>query len=274
MRWEDLTWVEFERIDRATPVVLNLAAIEQHGPHLPVRVDAAIGGFFLARLDARLGERVLVLPQVQVCCSAHHMDFPGTLSVRHETLASYVLDILDSVATHGFRTIVITNSHGGNRAIGSVILERFGIAHPDCRVVFLSWWSMVAKELAALRESGLGGVGHACEFETSIMMLAAPESVRAELIGPNSYVPTWPWGDSDLLTSGRATLYRSMKAKSGGTGVVGDPSLASAAKGEAISGIVVEKLAEIVESLRGEPPVAEQRPGALPLDPAKGREAL
>jgi creatinine amidohydrolase len=253
MRWEDMTWAEIDGCDRVTPVVLNIAAIEQHGPHLPVNTDALIGGFFVEEVGKRLGDAVLTLPQVKMCCSAHHMDFPGTLSVRHETLIAYVCDILDSVVAHGFRNIVIVNSHGGNRAVGQVILEKFGAAHRDCRIVFLTWWSMVPKELEAIRESGLGGVGHACEFETAILMHAVPESVRTQLISGLNYVPTYPWADSDMMISGRASLYRSMHEISGGTGVVGDPSLASAEKGKAITDAVVGQLSEIVLSLRNPP---------------------
>jgi creatinine amidohydrolase len=255
MRWEDLTSMEIGGVDRATPVIVNLAAIEQHGPHLPVSVDATIGGFFLDELDNKLGAHVLVLPQIKVCCSAHHMDYPGTLSVRHETLAAYVVDILSSVAAHGFRNIVMLNSHGGNQAIALVILQKFGNQHPGCRIVLLTWWNMVAKELAAVRESAVGGLGHACEFETSLMMHCAPGSVRTDLIGGRSNVSAYPWANTDLLVSGRGVLYRSMKDISGGTGVVGDPSLASAEKGKEITRIVVEQLASIVESLRCGPPI-------------------
>jgi len=254
MRWEELTSGEIDKFDRATPVVLNIAAIEQHGPHLPVNTDALIGGFFLEELGKSLGDAVLTLPQVKVCCSAHHMDFPGTLSVRHETLIAYVGDILDSVVAHGFRNIVIVNSHGGNRAVGQVILEKFGAAHRDCRIVFLTWWSMAAKELEAIRESGFGGVGHACEFETAILMHGVPDCVRTHLITGLNYVPTYAWADSDMMTSGRASLYRSMREISGGSGVVGDPSLASAEKGKAITDAVVGQLSEIVTSLRNAPP--------------------
>jgi creatinine amidohydrolase len=250
MRWEDLSWVDFESVDRSTPVVINIAAIEQHGPHLPVSTDALIGGFFIDELNRALGKQVLTLPQVKVCCSAHHMDFPGTLSVRHETLMAYVCDMLECVVTHGFRNIVIVNSHGGNRAVGQVILEKFGAAHRDCRIVFLTWWHMAAPELAKIRESGFAGVGHACEFETAILMHGVPDCVRKELITGLNYVPTYPWADSDMLTSGRASLYRPISEMSGGSGVLGDASLATPEKGKAITDAVITQLSEIVTSLR------------------------
>jgi creatinine amidohydrolase len=256
MRWEDLTWMEIDRLDRSTPAVLNLASIEQHGPHLPVSTDATIGRILLDELDRRLGPRVLVLPQIKVCCSEHHMHFPGSLTVRHETLLAYACDVLESVAAHGFRNLVISNSHGGNQAIGQVMVEKFGYRHPECRVAFLTWWRLAAPELTEVRESDLGGVNHACEFETAIMQHGAPAAVRTELIGARAYVPSYDWANGDMLTGSRATLYRSMKDISGGSGMIGEPRLASAAKGAEIVRLVADRMAEVVESLWHEPPAA------------------
>lgn len=250
MRWETLTTNEVAALDRDIPIVLNVAAIEQHGPHLPLETDAVIGGHFLQALEAKLGDRVLILPQVKVCCSEHHMDFPGTLSVRHETFLAYVGDILESVARHGFRNIVLFNSHGGNQAIGQVLLETFGTKHRDCRIAFLTWWRLAAKELGAIRESSFAGINHACEFETSLMLLGAPKSVRTALVSGMSYVGTHDWANADMILPARGALFRSMHEMSGGTGVVGDPSLATREKGEQITAAVVEQLAHVVETIR------------------------
>ena len=250
MRWETLTTNEVAALDRDIPIVLNVAAIEQHGPHLPLETDAVIGDHFLQALEAKLGDKVLILPQVKVCCSEHHMDFAGTLSVRHETFLAYVGDILESVVRHGFRNIVLFNSHGGNQAIGQVLLETFGTKHRDCRVAFLTWWRLAAKELGAIRESSFAGINHACEFETSLMLLGAPKSVRTALVSGMSYVGTHDWANADMILPARGALFRSMHEMSGGTGVVGDPSLATREKGEQITAAVVEQLAHVVETIR------------------------
>ena len=249
MRWEKLTTNEFAGIDRSTPVVINVAAIEQHGPHLAIDTDATIGAYFLDRLDERMSDRVLILPQVKVCCSEHHMDFAGTLSVRHETFLAYVGDILDSVARHGFTNIVIFNSHGGNQAIGQVLLEKFGSGHRDCQIAMLTWWRLAAPELEAIRETGSAGINHACEFETSLMLLTARNDVRRGLISGMSYVETHDWANADMIRASRGALFRTMREMSAGTGVVGDPSSASAAKGQRISDAVVTELERVVASL-------------------------
>lgn len=254
MRWEKLTSPEIGALDRSIPVLMNIAAIEQHGPHLPLDTDTRIGGHFLDELDKRLGDGVLILPPVVVCTSEHHMDFAGTLTVQHTTLLAYVTDILNAVAAHGFKNIVLLNSHGGNQAIGQVIVESFGNRHRDCRVGLLTWWRTATEALLKVQESGFGGVGHACEFETSLMLHIDEASVRRDRIPGHSHVMTHDWANSDLLRGGKGSLFRSMAEISGGSGVVGDPSLASAGKGAAISRIVVEALAEIVTTLKSPPP--------------------
>ena len=177
------------------------------------------------------------------------MDYPGTLSVSHESFITYVSDVVGSVVRHGFTNVVLFNSHGGNQAAGQVLLEKLGAAHRHCRLAFLTWWRLAGPQLARVRESDPGGVGHACEFETSVMLLATEEDVRRDRIAGRSHVPTYDWAEGDMLIGERGTLFRTMAERTGGTGVAGDPSLASASKGRAITEAVVDELVEVVRSL-------------------------
>jgi creatinine amidohydrolase len=251
MIWADLTSAELETMDRSVPVLLSVAAIEQHGPHLPLSTDAVIGQRFLSLIEAQMPDEVLILPQVAVGCSEHHMDFAGSLSVSHRSFALYVGDILRSVLRHGFRSVIVLNSHGGNQAIGQVMLEDLGAAHPDRSLAFLTWWRLAAPELAGIRSSTRGGLGHACEFETSLMMSAAPGTLRADLVPhhDDGRDPAPNWAQEDMLEAGRGVLHRTMRVKSGGDGVVGAPHLATAAKGGAIESAVVAQLAHVIRSL-------------------------
>lgn len=250
MKWEELTTREIDAIDRQTVVLLPIAAVEQHGRHLPLSTDCAIGMHFLETADRRCGAGMLILPQIKVCCSDHHMDFPGTLSVRYETFLAYAGDVLRSVIAHGFSNIVVFNSHGGNQAIARVLVDKLGNDNRHCRIALVTWWTLAAPELAAVRESGPGGVNHACEFETSVMLHAAPGTVRSDLIGGMSIAPTMDWAEEDMLKPARGALFRTMKEKSGGSGTVGDPSLASEAKGAAITNAVVDALEMVVAGFR------------------------
>jgi creatinine amidohydrolase len=254
MIWDTLTTNDFARIDRRTPVILPIAAVEQHGPHLPLSVDCDIGRHFFRRAETQFGTEMLVLPQVQVACSQHHMDFAGTLTVRPETFLAYAADLLESVIAHGFDRIVIFNSHGGNQAIGRVLTDKIGTSHRHCHVVMATWWTLAAAQLTPLQESARGGISHACEFETSVMMLAHPERVRTDQIAGMSHVTTHEWAQEDMLNGARASLFRTMYEKSGGTGTVGDPSTASAKKGERITEAVVGALEIVVRDLKAAGP--------------------
>ena len=246
--WDELTSPQLGAVAKTTPAVLPIAATEQHGPHLPLATDRLIAEHFMRGLDTALGERVLILPTVAVGCSEHHMDFPGSLTLTHATFAAQVSDILSAVAAHGFTNLVLFNAHGGNLAVGQVVLETFGRRHPDCQVVLMTWWQLAADALLALSDTGPGGVGHACEFETSLMLVAAPQLVQLDALPENGLQPTYPWAEGDMLRRGAAGLYRSFSAMTT-NGVVGEPRAASAEKGERITQIVLAKAAEIVASL-------------------------
>ncbi len=241
MRWEQLTSPRLAEIDRTTPVIVNIAAIEQHGAHLPVATDAMIGRHFTDRIDEALGQKVLSVPQIAVCCSRHHMGFAGTLTVRHETFFAYLTDLLASIAAHGFRNLVIFNSHGGNLAIGQAVLEAFGNDHPEVELFMLTWWKIAHDELVGIQESGFGGVGHACEFETSLMQVIAPELVDLDKAIDQLPVHDFEWANANMLVGGRGSHHRTMHQLSDGTGVSGCPSFASREKGQRISDAVTAR---------------------------------
>ncbi len=251
MNWQELTSPALNKFNRKTPVVLPLAAIEQHGPHLPLATDRMITEHLCAQLNSTLQKNVLILPTIAVGCSTHHMDFPGSLTLTHETFQRTALEMLASAAAHGFTRFLVLNGHGGNQGIGQVIMEQFGAAHPKCKIAFTSWWRVAAEELLAITQTGPGGVGHACEFETSLMMVIAPHLINQKAIqrGGNYRVPTPDWARSDMLRGSRASLYSSMKD---GTlnGVFGDPREASEEKGCHITAVVTNQLIKILQDLR------------------------
>lgn len=99
---DQLTSVQLDALDRQTPVLLNIAAIEQHGAHLPVSIDRLIGEYFFGLLNKEISDKVLILPIVAVGYSDHHMGFCGTLSLSHNTFSAVVKDMIQSVLHHGF----------------------------------------------------------------------------------------------------------------------------------------------------------------------------
>lgn len=249
MEWRYKTAAELSALDRSIPVVLPIAAVEQHGPHLPVAADLMIAEHFCRAVEAELGDGVLLLPPVAVACSRHHVDFGGTLTVSHSTFTSYVSEILDSVVAAGFGTLVILNSHGGNQAVGQTIVESWGMSHPACRIGLLTWWKVAGDALMEITETGPGGVGHAGEFETSLMLAIDPELVRLDRIEKGGNLATFSWAESDMLRRSKGLLHRPVREMTS-NGVFGDPTAASAEKGRRITEVVVKELAEILTDLR------------------------
>lgn len=249
MIWQELTSRQLNAVDRAVPVLLPVAAIEQHGPHLPLATDRLIAEHYVARLHEAAAEEVLILPTVAVGCSEHHMEFPGSLTLSHDTFRAVAEEYLHSAWRHGFRRFLILNAHGGNQGVGQVILESFGAAHRDSQVVLATWWRIAAAELTPLNETGAGGVGHAGEFETSLMMEIAPHLVQTEAIPDLANAPTYEWAEADLLRSPLAALFRTMKQQTP-TGAYGAPRAATAEKGRRITELVIAALLRIVRDLR------------------------
>lgn len=251
MEWKNLTSKNIDLLDRQIPVVLPIGAIEQHGPHLPVVTDTLIGQYFCSKVDQMIPEDVLILPSVAVGCSRHHMDFAGTLTVSHDTFARYVTEILESVHAHGFQNLVLFNSHGGNQAIGQVIMETFGIQCPKANIALLTWWKIAGQALYEVTETGPGGVGHACEFETSLLQWMAEDLVDSSEIATGQNNQTFDWAEDDLLRSARAGLHRTMKERTT-NGVFGDPTHASKQKGGQIVNIVLDAFKQILLDLRNQ----------------------
>jgi creatinine amidohydrolase len=248
MNWDQLTSPEIDALDRSIPVILPVAAIEQHGAHLPLATDRMIVEYFCQQLHKNIPDKVLILPTVSIGCSEHHMEFRGSLTLQHETFQKQVEDILGSVAFHGFKNLIIYNSHGGNLGISQVITEHFGHRHPECRIVLATWWKIAAGELFDLNETGEGGVGHAGEFETSLMMLIAPELVHHDNIGDKQNQQSFDWANGDMLRGPKASLYRSIKAMTP-IGVFGEARMVSAEKGQKITDLAVGALEKIVLDL-------------------------
>ena len=249
MIWRHLTSKDIGALDKSIPVILPIGAIEQHGPHLNVETDTLIAEFFCNKLSDEINDNVLILPSVAVCASAHHMDFPGTLTVSHTTLIAYLTEILESVLANGFKNIIIFNAHGGNQSLGSVVIESFGVKNPQCNLVLMTWWKIASKELFKITETELFGVGHACEFETSLLLYIKGNNVRREEIENGPVKQVFEWANADLLRGSKALLHRSMKEHTK-NGVYGDPRVASYEKGESIVKVVMKNFIQIIKDMK------------------------
>lgn len=248
MIWDQLTTLQLSKVAKNTPVILTMAATEQHGPHLPLATDRLIGEYFANELNTLIEDKVLILPSISVGCSSHHMDFMGSLTISHDTFMRQVQDIVQSVIQHGFTNIILLNSHGGNQAVGQVLVEKLGFENPTTNILMVTWWKLVSEALFPLNESGKGGVGHAGEFETSLMLQIAPHLVELDKKEIGKHSTTYSWSEGDMLRGTKASYYRSTKEMTA-NGIFGNPEYASVEKGVAISKLVTGDLKKIIDDL-------------------------
>jgi creatinine amidohydrolase len=221
-------------------VIVPVAALEQHGPHLPVEVDTMLGETVARRTAEKavaMGTPTVVLPVLWTGISEHHMSFGGTVTLDYAAFAMLVAGVVRSVLRHGFRRIVLLNAHGGNenalRTITDDLTPKLGVP-----IVQFTYWYAAAVAIAKILEQQ-GGLQHACEAETSMMMAVRPELVAADRI-PLAKSNTSP-GLSDVVGGG-VYSWRSIGSRSG-SGVIGHPEAASAEKGERLFDAISEALA-------------------------------
>jgi len=164
-------------------VLLAVGSTEQHGPHLPLGTDSLIGDKLMERIAERLG-KTLVAPTIRVGASEHHMAFSGSMTLREEVLEEVIMDYCRSLARHGFRTIIVIPTHGGNRETVIRAGERLSretltarvITHPD-EASYVT--AMV--EVGGKYDRTPGEVGsHAGHLETSLILADYPELVDIE----------------------------------------------------------------------------------------------
>ena len=118
MQLTDLTTNAVAALSKDTPVVFPVAALEQHGAHMPVFTDSMLLGEIMRRTEERFKDRVLFAPLLWLGNSDHHLDFAGTLSAPPRTYLDTLVGLLENFITHGFKRLVIFNGHGGNDVPG------------------------------------------------------------------------------------------------------------------------------------------------------------
>jgi len=248
--WKDVISNDMDEIERdKTVVLLPIAAVEQHGRHLPVGTDSIILEALLKQFveEKEFPEgNVLVAPQLYVGKSNEHMDFCGTLTLTAKTLYSVVEELVESIVKSGFKKIILTNSHGGNTDLLNMIARDLRIDHHIAIYVFDWWftdfWADILKE--EKQSKSPYGVFHACELETSLILHLAPETVNVDNIVDE--VPDEMFKNEQYISLfGPVNLGWKTKDVTR-SGVIGTPSLATAQKGAKFMKYAVDKLESIV----------------------------
>lgn len=251
-QFDELTWPEVnEAVAMGKIPIIPVGSVEQHGPHLPLKVDHLCCTAVATEAARLKPEMSLVLPPVFYGYTHHVMDFPGTVNIHFEHLTQFVLDICKSLAYHGFKKMVLVNGHGSNHNLVDMVARRT-ILETDASCAFCSWWELLRVDPEfdkQWRESAYpGGCAHAGELETSMLLHLAPDSVRKDLIKSettriNKLGSKFMW--SDLAGGGPVGLIQ-WTSQYTDSGVIGEAEKGTAEKGRIVFEEASKNLAEFI----------------------------
>lgn len=229
MELTDLSWPAVAALPRATPVVFPVAALEQHGRHMPVFTDSLLLGEVIRRVkQTPVAEKCLFAPLQWLGNSHHHCDFPGTLSATPRVYLDLLKDLANNFLAHGFTRIVFVNGHGGNIVPSQQALFELRQDHRgrnDLLLLSLTYWDAAGSPADKIPGLVQRQMGHACEWETSMILRLNPSLVAGDV----KAVPEVPFG------KGFAPGYRAwVMPDRSEPGHIGTPAAATAEKGEAL----------------------------------------
>ena len=248
MTWEDVK----KCIEEKSIVLVPIGSIEEHGPHLPLSTDSIIAEEVAketARRVIKEGIPILVAPTIPFGYNSKNvMKFPGTIALGINTFIDLVSDYLNSLISHGFRRILVVNAHGQNcgalRVVARKIYEKTSVP-----IAIVPLCMSLAKEtITKHRRSDLGGVMHAGEVETSIILYLNKDLVKLGKASKEVTIPPSPILGGDVTLTRKIFLttwsyWRSEK------GVLGDPTVAREEFGKMVFDRIVKELVSIVKEL-------------------------
>ncbi len=248
--WADYTSEAFSKLPHERLIaVLPIGAVEQHGPHLPLSVDATVAHVIARRLAEALPDAnpALFLPTQSIGKSDEHLRYPGTLTLGPQTLTAVLSELGECVARAGIRKFVLLNAHGGNVPILDVVARDLRV-RLDLLVFRVNWWDAgLPPGLYSERELRHGI--HAGDMETSVMLALDPDNAEPELA--RDFRPRTRDWESEYrhlsLARGARPAWQAQDLHP--AGACGDASAATAERGETTIAYAVDRLAELFEDI-------------------------
>ena len=254
LEYARLSWPEVKRAaaEGRVPIV-PIGTLEDHGHHLPIDTDVRIVEAICREAALRSADETVLLPAVVHGYSPHHMDFPGTVTIAWDTFCRYCTDITTSLLRHGFERVLLVNGHGSNQNLVEMAARLAMVDHPETLVgaCFYLTSPEARRTIEETRESERGGIAHACELETSLYLHIDETAVdMSQAVDERGYPETqnaWlDWSDGPL----KVMPWWSSFSESG---VQGDATKATAAKGKALFDAAADEIGSYVRELRNTP---------------------
>ncbi len=248
-----LTWEDVRDADKDRVVILNVSATEDHGPHMPLDTDTVLGMAVANGVAEAAPDEVFVMPPIAYGFNEHHKDFPGVIWIQPETLIAFVTDMTKSLAHHGFRRILLLNSHGSNHPILD-LSARKTVIETGIICVSASYWNLCADRINEIRASDVGGIAHAGEFEAAMYMHLHPEHVDLDkATNQNLHDPKTNFFNLDLAKGGGKAMLMRWWSSVSPEGTMGDPTVATAENGEKFLKAAIEETTALVREIRALP---------------------
>jgi creatinine amidohydrolase len=218
-------------------VVLPLGSTEYHGDHLPFGTDTLVAESLAEAVSSRV-EGMLCLPVLPFGMSRHYSSFPISITLSTETQIHVIKEVLDSLNQHGLRRLLIINGHDGNLPAIEAATREYRVEHPEMKVAVLeAWWVTAGELLPKGTFEAWGGLGHAGEGETSMMLKVAPELVN--LSKARGHIPALPEHIKVMWLFKEITPF----------GVTGDPTKATSEKGMLMWNALVNHLVSFIRDM-------------------------
>ncbi|MGH9159056.1 MAG: creatininase family protein [Vicinamibacteraceae bacterium] len=246
------TWKEAREVAAGNVVFLApLGSLEQHGPHLPLLTDTALVDAVAARVEQQAPDRILLLPTLWLGHSPHHRRL-GCVSLDLFPYIEMLRGVCRSLVALGARKILLLSGHGGNEVPAKGALRELKSELADRRDVYIAYanyWSLAARAIADIRTSPPGGLGHAGELETSLMLALHAPLVRLKDAAADGPFDAGPWRLADMQHSQPYYIVNEFDEISR-TGTVGMPEHASREKGEALLAAIVDGVKAFIDELQ------------------------
>jgi len=245
MKFAEMTFPLLRQVPRdKTVVIAPIAACEQHSLHLPTFTDTILVTGVAEGVEAKMPQQVLLLPTQWMGASHHHLRFGATLSLHVDNHIAMLCDLLTPLLEEGFERVMLLNGHGGNIDTMQVALRRLQPRWTNRIMAAASYWDVAAKELAALGEAPRKSMGHACEYETAMVLALRPELVRRDQVKND------PPRDDPVLRG--LYLSEDMKQRTD-HGCVGYPESGTPEKGRKFLDAIIARTAEVAAALLKRP---------------------